>query len=59
MIVVNGTEQPRKAGPELRADTGDILYRLGLGEAEIAALRAKGVVKYPRHRLLTVIFFGI
>ncbi len=43
-VRVAGAEQPRKAGPGLGEDTGDILRRLGLGEAEIEALRAKGVV---------------
>ncbi|MGR3717512.1 MAG: CaiB/BaiF CoA transferase family protein [Thermohalobaculum sp.] len=43
-VRVAGAEQPRKAGPGLGEDTGDILCRLGLGEAEIEALRAKGVV---------------
>ncbi len=43
-VRVAGAEQPRKAGPGLGADTGDILRRLGLGQAEIEALRAKGVV---------------
>ena len=43
-VRVAGAEQPRRAAPELGADSGDILQRLGLSAAEIAALRAKGVV---------------
>ena len=43
-VRVAGAEQPRRAGPELGADSGDILRGLGLSAAEIAALRAKGVV---------------
>ncbi len=43
-VRVAGAEQPRRAAPELGADSGDILRLLGLSAAEIAALRAKGVV---------------
>jgi crotonobetainyl-CoA:carnitine CoA-transferase CaiB-like acyl-CoA transferase len=43
-VRITGAEQPRKAGPGLGADSGDILRRLGLGTAEIEALRAKGVI---------------
>jgi crotonobetainyl-CoA:carnitine CoA-transferase CaiB-like acyl-CoA transferase len=43
-VRVAGAEQPRKAGPGLGADSGDILRQLGLGTAEIEALRAKGVI---------------
>ncbi|HLH49004.1 MAG TPA: hypothetical protein VKV96_06670, partial [Roseiarcus sp.] len=35
---------PARAAPALGEDTGAALAELGLGEAEIAALRAKGVV---------------
>ncbi|HLJ72924.1 MAG TPA: CaiB/BaiF CoA-transferase family protein [Roseiarcus sp.] len=35
---------PVRAAPALGEDTGAVLAELGLGEAEIAALRAKGVV---------------
>jgi crotonobetainyl-CoA:carnitine CoA-transferase CaiB-like acyl-CoA transferase len=43
-VRVTGAEQPRQAGPDLGADTGDILRGLGLADAEIDALRGKGVV---------------
>jgi crotonobetainyl-CoA:carnitine CoA-transferase CaiB-like acyl-CoA transferase len=43
-VRVAGAEQPRKAGPGLGADSGDILRQLGLGTAAIEALRAKGVI---------------
>ena len=43
-VRVAGADQPTKAGPSLGADTGDILRGLGLSDAEIEALRGKGVV---------------
>ena len=43
-VRVAGAEQPRKAGPQLGADTAEILHGLGLGDAEIDTLRGKGVV---------------
>jgi crotonobetainyl-CoA:carnitine CoA-transferase CaiB-like acyl-CoA transferase len=38
------TEQPRQAGPELGADTDEILRDLGISQTRIKDLRAKGVI---------------
>ncbi|MEE9588531.1 MAG: CoA transferase [Hyphomicrobiaceae bacterium] len=43
-VRIAGVEPPRHAGPELGADTDEILKRLGLGADEIAALREKKVI---------------
>jgi succinate--hydroxymethylglutarate CoA-transferase len=43
-VRVAGAEQPRNAAPELGADADDILRGLGLSDARIEALRARGVV---------------
>ncbi len=41
---VGGAEAPRRAGPALGADTGEILRRLGYDADAIVALKAKGAV---------------
>ena len=43
-VRVSGARQPMQAGPALGADTRDILRDLGLADAEIDALRGRGVV---------------
>lgn len=43
-IRIDGERLPNRAAPLLGADTDAVLGELGLDEAEVAALRAKGVV---------------
>lgn len=43
-IMVNGKRLPARHAPKLGADTDALLMELGLGGADVAELRAKGVV---------------
>lgn len=43
-IRIDGERLPNRAAPLLGADTDAVLAEIGFGEAEVAALRAKGVV---------------
>lgn len=43
-ILVNGQRLPARHGPKLGADTDALLAEIGYAAAEVAALRAKGVV---------------
>ncbi len=47
-VRLDGVQAPRRPAPELGADTEAVLAEAGFAAAEIAALRAAGVVDAPR-----------